>query len=132
MRRVYFAHPLSDYGTQRQRQAIDAIQAFYETRGHSIKIISPDAENHQEAYKARGMPYFQGLIESCDDFVFMRFPDGSIGAGVGKEIRWGSACSYMREVHNGKLYDFDGWPGPVLSVEDTREALARLRALAAE
>lgn len=126
MRRVYFAHPVSDFGTSRQAAAIEAITAFYAAIGQRIQIINPDLPEHQEGYAKKGMPYFRDLVDTCNDLVFMRFPDGSIGAGVAQEIRWASACSHIREVHNGKLYDLNGQPGPVLSIDDTRAVLKSL------
>lgn len=120
----YFAHPITDYGTPRQSDALSAIKA------NGWTVENPDAPEHAEAYKSHGMHYFIELVGKCDCLCFMRFPDGEIGAGVAKEI--------TAAFDAGKLvFEFIASHVPLqavhamptaLSVEDTRALIARLRA----
>lgn len=124
--RCYLAHPVTDYGgTARQRAAIAAIEA------KGWKVENPDKPWHQSGYQAGGMGYFLDVVENCDALAFMRFPCGAIGAGVAKEVE--------RALQRGMpVYDFckgqlkptgNMMPGPLLTVEETRGMIARLRDL---
>ena len=134
MRKVYFAHPVSDYGgTARQLRAVAAIEAHFagtaDTSPFSspipFELINPDRPEHQKGYIRDGMDYFRRLMDGCHHLIFMRFPDGSIGAGVGAEIK--SAFSRgipVFEVHRDAIYrPVDAMPTPVLTIEETRAML---------
>jgi nucleoside 2-deoxyribosyltransferase len=121
---VYLAHPVSDYGTARQMQAIAAVAA----RG--FKVENPDQPHHQVAYGERGMEHFCEVVADCDGLAFMRFPCGGLGAGVAKEIGaalragipvWEILADELRPI--GSMMPF-----PVMSIEDTRAAVQRHRA----
>jgi len=126
--RIYLAHPVSDYGTPRQAQAIKALEEVGADLVRPLELVNPDSPIHQAGYASEGMAYFKGVIERCQGLAFMRFPDGSIGAGVGREIRWaliGNLSIY--EVFNGAVYTgVESMPTPVLTVEETRDMLSRL------
>lgn len=120
--RVYLAHPITDYGTPRQAEAVNALTAM------GFDIENPDQPHHQEGYAREGMAYFQGVVRSCGGLVFVRFPDSSIGAGVGKEIMTAILAHLnVWELFGGKLYWVADQPTPILSVEDTRETIRRIR-----
>lgn len=125
---IYFAHPITDYGTERQASAIAAIEEYL---GDAWQVENPDQPHHQVGYSEEGMLYFERLAASCDAIAFMRFPDGSIGAGVGKEIdaAQGSGRA-VYEYFGGDLHAVYGMPTPILSVEDTRAAIKRYRVVA--
>jgi hypothetical protein len=131
MRKVYFAHPITDYGTERQAVALRALRKELDDicQPHTI-IENPDQPHHQKGYAAHGMDYFRGVVDECWSLAFMRFPDGSIGAGVAREIQWASADGKtIWEVFGGKVYRPVYWPiTPVLSVEDTRAVIGSIRA----
>ena len=122
MRKIYFAHPITDYGTQRQARAVAYLESQWE-------VVNPDKPEHQEGYKAEGMAYFERLAAGCDLLAFMRFPDGSIGAGVGKEIEAAKLAGvrWILEYFDGQIYPVYGDPTPILSVEATRATIRRLR-----
>jgi hypothetical protein len=125
--KCYLAHPVTDYGgSARQLDALAAIEA------KGWEAINPDQPLHQRLYKAHGMQHFLELVEDCDALAFMRFADGAIGAGVGKEIE----AALRRGLHlyeiKGKRLDFYGsqmMPMGLLSVDETRAKIAELRAL---
>lgn len=122
--KCYLAHPVTEYGgTPRQLEAIEAIEA------KDWEVVNPDKPWHQEGYRQHGMGYFLELVEDCDKLAFMRFPDGTIGAGVAKEIEKALQRRLMiYDVSRGDLFPCnDMMPGRVLSVEATREKIAKLR-----
>lgn len=121
---VYFAHPVSDYGSERQFRAIAAISNYR----NNFRVESPDQPHHQAGYAERGMDYFKGVVERCQGLAFMRFPDGGIGAGVGREIRWALIGGlWLYEVFEGRVYPLQDMPTPILSVEDTRRLVAHFK-----
>lgn len=128
--RIYLAHPVTDYGTERQAAAIAALRRYWaeERANQPLEIENPDQPHHQEGYDREGMDYFKKVVESCDRLAFMRFPDGSIGAGVGREIRWGLlSCFAVYELFDDWLYQVQDMPTPILTVEHTRAKLAEIR-----
>lgn len=124
MNTIYFAHPITDYGTERQAEAIAYLSRDW-------KVVNPDHPDHQAGYAAEGMAYFERLAASCDVLAFMRFPDGSIGAGVGKEIEAAKQAGvrWIMEYFYPTRHCFvvDGVPTPILSVAQTRALIAKLR-----
>ncbi|WP_142628101.1 hypothetical protein [Rhizobium sp. P007] len=132
--KIYLAHPVTDYGAERQAAAVAALRKYWveEHPRQPLEIENPDQPHHQEGYNREGMDYFKKVVESCDRLAFMRFPDGSIGAGVGREIRWGlQSCFAVYELFNGWLYHVQNMPTPILTVEQTRAKIAEIRGIAA-
>ncbi|WP_174020431.1 hypothetical protein G6L89_007445 [Agrobacterium fabrum] len=132
--KIYLAHPVTDYGTQRQADAIAALLKYWaeERSSQPLEIENPDQPHHQQGYNREGMDYFKKVVESCDRLAFMRFSDGSIGAGVGREIRWAlQSCFAVYELFDGWLYQVQNMPTPVLTVEQTRAKIREIRGVAA-
>lgn len=120
--KVYFAHPITDYETGRERRALDGMVA------QGWQVENPNQPHHQEGYQREGMEYFQRLAAACDALVFMRFPNGAIGAGVGKEIGAARGAGIpVYEWFDGEIYGVYGAPTPVLSICSTRALLASIR-----
>lgn len=124
--KCYLAHPVTDYGgTERQRRAIAVIEDI-----GGWKVENPDQEIHQTAYRQYGFGHFLEVVQTCDLLAFVRFPGGSIGAGVAKEIE--EALRNGQRVYdatNGEIiYIGLMMPYPIMSVEQTRELIAALRA----
>lgn len=120
--RIYFAHPVSDYGGPRQAAAL----AMLEAAGYTVE--NPDQPHHQVGYKLGGMDYFMRVVDGCAALAFMRFPDGTIGAGVGKEILAAQMAGIpVYDISGGSLVP-DETPRPVLSIEATRATLTSIRA----
>lgn len=132
--KIYFAHPVTDYGTERQAKALAALRAhFVDDLGRRhFEIENPDQPHHQAGYAEHGMEYFKAIVGECSHLAFMRFPDGSIGAGVGREINWAHIANlHVYEVFDGRLYPTPDKPSPILTVEETRETIAALSVPAA-
>ena len=130
MQKLYFAHPVSDYGGPRQ---VAALRLFAEGRW---AVVNPDTRAYQIGYAEEGMPYFLGLVEACDALAFLWFPDGAIGTGVGAEIAAAFAAGlWVAEVclnEPARLVVCEALPTPVLSVVETRHAVERWSPLARE
>lgn len=118
--RVYFAHPVSDYGTARELDALAAIQREFP----GWVIENPNTEAHAAAYRERGMEHFAEVVGSCQSLVAWPFEDGAMGAGVWKEIEAARANKIPVYVLRSRIVPLVGtWD--VLSVEDTRARIAR-------
>lgn len=127
MTRAYFAHPITDYGGPRQAEALASIWSA------GWEPVNPDEPSHDAAYRLQGMPYFEALAAGCDLVVFMRFPEGEVGAGVFKEIvAAATAHKPVWEFVPGAGLWLSDWADvasdhSVLNVEQTRALVKRLR-----
>jgi len=124
--RVYLAHPVTDYGSARQAQAIDLLRA------NGWKVENPDQPHHASAYLMYGMGHFKGVVNDCDGLAFLRFPDGSIGSGVATEIETALRRGLpVWDISSGKLESVGTMmPFPLLSANETRAMIASLKAKA--
>ena len=75
----YYAHPMSLYGTRQERRDIAVLESL------GFDVINPNTPEHAAASKGI-MEYYCQLAVTCDVCAFRALPDGSIGAGVAKEI----------------------------------------------
>ena len=82
--KYYFAHPITIYNTKKEHVLIDLIR--YCPFFSNPDIVNPNSDYNESRYKKEGMDYFLSLVDTCDCLVFYPFEDGSIGAGVVKEI----------------------------------------------
>ncbi len=131
--RLYFAHPVTDYDTQWERDALSIIAQLYDL--DLWEIVNPNTPEHDAGYKARGMDYFFDLLETCHGIIWSPFPDGSVGAGVAKEV-----YTFTGRIKTGKrpmIYELDRdftpwedrWPTEdrLLTVDATRAMIKTLR-----
>ena len=83
--RIYFAHPMPDYNTVREKYAMDAITRHF---GPEFHVVNPNHPDHEAGYTAAGrdFSYWTDLAKSCGRVVFMSLPLGIIGSGVWKEV----------------------------------------------
>jgi hypothetical protein len=79
------------------------------------------------------MLHFVEVVEDCDGLAFLRFKDGTIGAGVAKEIETALRRGLLVwDASSGELVSIGTMmPTPILTVEETRAAIARYRMEAA-
>ena len=115
--RVYYARPISLYGTKQEERDIKLINSI---RNGNVtwELINPNKEELQERYKTEGMDVFFEAMKDCDGLVFRSFQDGKISAGVKKEID--------KAIEMGKfVFELPTITSQrVLSVEDTRAYLS--------
>jgi hypothetical protein len=114
--RLYFAHPITIYDTEKERRCI----ALIKENGHSVE--NPNQRHHHLAYKLRGMKHFDEVVESCDGVAFLRFSDGMISAGVAREIQTALRMGLpVFEIVNDELVVRQSLvAGSVLSIDKTR------------
>lgn len=90
MKKVYYAHSMSIYGSQaapnkQEERDLDTL------RGLGYEVFNPNQEWIQAKCKELGassMQLFEGMVKGCDLLAFRAHPDGMIGAGMVKEIAW--------------------------------------------
>jgi len=82
MKPIYYARPMSLYGTPQEARDISMLEAM------GYAVIEFNTPEIQQAVDARGMAVFDPLVRSADALAFRAFIDGSIGAGVMQEISW--------------------------------------------
>lgn len=129
----YFAHPVTMYDTPVER-ALE--QRFRSQVGAAVE--NPNQPHHSEAYKTGGMDYFVKVCDSQDGVFFAPFSEGSLGAGVYKEVesflkRGAPVFQYQPETQDFKPVGAQEVAElKVLNVEDSRALLKLERQLAAE
>lgn len=145
--KVYFAHPVTSYGTQAEADVIEAIVKWI---GHDTVVVNPNTEEHQRNYRnrvaeqlatnfhsANPFSYFSELARTCNFCVFLPFDDRCIGSGVMAEIQ----TFFDRFAIESRVYEwlpvdnifrmrdqsYFATPGRVLNLEETRVRINQLR-----
>ncbi|GAG34882.1 unnamed protein product [marine sediment metagenome] len=117
---VYYAHCMSDYDSSPEQKDIETLISL------GFNVENPNEHQHMAKVarmKAQGlssthiMDYFISVVEMCDALAFRSLPDGTISAGVAKEI----SCMQSLNRPVIELPDLD--KREVLSVSDTRTYL---------
>lgn len=119
----YYAHPITLYGTAQER--LDEAQIATETGGQYV--FNPNCESLQQAYAEEGFRVFLRAVLECKGLAFRSFDDGTIGAGVGKELTlalW-AGMPVFRLPEWEIVHEV---PAGILSVEVTREKIRTERA----
>jgi hypothetical protein len=86
--KAYYAHPVSLYNTPQEVRDLKAMADL------GIQVFNPNSQECSDGYAREGMPFFTKIIRECDLVIFRAFADGSIPAGVVKEIADGVALGY--------------------------------------
>lgn len=141
--KLYFAHPISSYGTPEEAQIIKALQDL------GFKVINPNDQIHQDkvkslqaefnteaAPKAASPHIMKYFVEVCDNTqacAILSFPNDKFGAGTVKEaqsfIDRGMPLYEVKLVGSGNviLNKLSELPAErCLSVDETRAMLAEL------
>jgi hypothetical protein len=110
--KIYYARPISLYNTKQDERDIQLL----ETMG--FEVNNPNKAELVERYKTEGMEVYLQLARESDIVAFRAFQDGTIGAGVYKEI--------VAAIEAGKpVIELPTITSKrVLSVEDTRSYLS--------
>ena len=80
MKTIYYAHPISIYDTPQETRDISLLRSL------GLEPVNPNQAEWQEEYKRRGMEFFIEKVRECDGLAFRGLMDGSIPAGIKKEI----------------------------------------------
>jgi hypothetical protein len=79
--KIYYAHCVQIYNTKQEQRDVKLLQEL------GFKVENPNQPRHQKGYMDKGMDYFiHGFLSFCDAIAFRALPDGSLPAGVAKEI----------------------------------------------
>lgn len=86
--KIYYAHPMSWYGTEDEAADLAAIAA---AMAPGTEIVNPNTpEFSKKAIEARDsgdvMYPFRKAVEDCDAIAYRTFNDDSLGAGVAQEL----------------------------------------------
>jgi len=82
MLKVLYAHCQAIYGTLQEQRDVKLLEAL------GFEVVNPSDSKHAEGYKHAGMDYSLTLIQEVDVVAFRALPDGSIPAGIAKELAW--------------------------------------------
>ena len=79
---VYYAHCLAIYNTPQETRDLKTIAdlGFY--------VSNPNSRECDEGYKREGMDFFKRFAGECGAVVFRALPDGTIPAGIAKELQF--------------------------------------------
>ncbi len=116
MKKAYYARPISVDDTPQMERDLNLIWDL----GYEPSPTAAEKVAIMEAYKIIGMDAFRPAVLECDLVVFRAFPDGSIGAGVAKELAWAiekkiPVVEFPRQIDRRTL-----------TVDQTRNMLAEL------
>src|SRR5210317_890062 len=140
---AYFAHPISHYDTDFEWECINIIIEMLTPIGEDptdgfIHIMNPNQRWLSNLYQRRRAdgnedPFdiFRQIALSCDMIVGVTFYDGTIGAGVGEEMKTcieNGIPTYLIMIHEGKklfipVSDMSNYV--ILSREETRRKIKR-------
>jgi len=80
---AYFAHPITTYGSKAEEEILRRSSVLFK------EVINPNTEEHRQNYDKQGMSYFmQKVVPKTKAIVFLAMPNGTIGAGVAKELQY--------------------------------------------
>lgn len=119
---LYFAHSMSDYGTEWEREAVERIAERFP--GH--EVINPNRPDFDAACKREGFGFFTRRVRQCDMVVWSGFPDGWTGSGVAKEVEVFAQRGRptFRLTREFKFLP-RCFPDRVLSIDETRARVRR-------
>lgn len=80
--KIYYAHCIAIYNTNQEQRDLETLRQL------GFEPVNPNEPAHEDGYNHCGMDYFLKFVGLCDAVVFRAMPDGSIPAGVAKEVGW--------------------------------------------
>lgn len=115
-RKAYYARPISVDGSKQS----DRDMALIRSLGLEPYPVGDNKAAALARYREIGMDAFKPYVFDSGVLIFRAFPDGSIGAGVAKEIAWAQEAGIPvveipRQISRRSL-----------SVDHTRDMLAEL------
>ena len=120
--KVYYAHPMSWYGTE--REAADVAAILRDTPNGTevvnpalvdLNVVSVYREGEPDRRKLSGaeaMQVFIGMVEQADAIAYRSFDDDRIGAGVAQEVL--VAALHGKQIFRIMDLSTRGQMGPVL------------------
>ncbi len=126
MLKIYFAHPVSDFGTPFEERVVQSLAVG------GFEVVNPNSPEHQAGYAARSFKYTKEVRAGCDICAFLRFPNGKLGTGVASEVadfRKRGLPIYEIDPATLALIAITEPPDEVLPPDLTREETALMKAL---
>ena len=129
-KRCYFAHPMSIYNTEYEKEIIDSLSEKFDVLNPSDKKYQEDIKKYREIYKTNYMKYFDDLVLECDVVAYLPFTDYKIGAGVYYEAlkmfeKGGEVYEIDYETYEISKVDIDYIERNKLSIDETRERIKK-------
>lgn len=88
--KVYYAHPMTWYGSAMEAQDVALLRALYpmaEIINPGLPHIKADYDSWRAKHLKRDvMEFFAKLVRDCDVVAFRAYADDAIGADVAREI----------------------------------------------
>jgi nucleoside 2-deoxyribosyltransferase len=92
--KIYYAHPLTMYGSEREKKDLLLLaQLGFEVYNPNQEAVTKQylaaraRQEQNEAFDAFAH-VFKPLVLACDGVAFRAFGDGRVGAGVATECNW--------------------------------------------
>ena len=83
MTKVYYAHGVNLYNTNQEDRDLETLEDM------GLDVENPNQQHHQDGYTEKGMVYFmEDILPHMSACAFRSYPDGSIPAGVAKELTY--------------------------------------------
>jgi len=80
--KVYYAHPMVEYGTRREREELNIIRR----KAPDAEVINPARYSGDPGKTHEHMEFYHGLVDECDVVVYSDVEGEFISAGVGEEV----------------------------------------------
>ena len=129
MKKIYFAHPIVLYGTNKEKEIIKLIEKEFPKS--LFEILNPgNYKNEFQEWKKNNskehfMNYFLELVDMCDILVLHPFEDGDIGAGIGLELEQALFHNLPSYIIDSDTYEFTKITSmrdiKVMSIKETKE-----------
>ncbi len=78
----YYAHSINLYNSIQEKEDLESLKNL------GFEVINPNSEEHSEGYEKKGMEYFYKVLKNCNVVFFRSNPDGTINAGISKELEY--------------------------------------------
>jgi hypothetical protein len=82
LKKAYYSHAKVVAHTPQEKSDIETLESA------GFKVDNPYHPKYSEWWETEGIEFGKALVQSNDVFVFRALPDGSIPAGVAKELGW--------------------------------------------
>ena len=87
--KIYYAHCMALYGTDQEKNDLKTLREL------GVKVVNPNSPKYRKTVErmkrnnrsgSQIMDYFISVVKKCNGVAFRALSDGSLSAGVAKEI----------------------------------------------
>lgn len=112
--KIYYAHCISIFNTPQEHRDIKLLEDL------GFEVHNPNNQDDADGYKNHGMDYCKNLVRRFSALAFRSLPNGSIPAGIYKEIIWARQAGILIIELPSSLLRRE------MSVDETREYLTEI------